>query len=177
MATGYTQAELDALPLIMEDAVPSVPSDRDKKDAEHVTAMRFSGTDKGVLANFEITGGKQEIYWLNCWVAKELAAAMSSASRAFDWPKRVLAPKQEQHLTQPKPAHLASAVGVNSLSTSADAGGILVRFAVGRRVRHVTLYLPAPQAQQLMLAVVQGGQTEAWWDEDFDLIPSRESQH
>jgi hypothetical protein len=177
MATGYTQAELDALLLILEDTVPQVPSKKDKRDAEHVTAMRFAGTDKGLLANFETKGGKQEIYWLNCWVAKEMAAALRAASRAFDWPKSVLAPKQEQHLIQPKPAHLASAIGVNSLSTSADAGGVLVRFAVGHRVRHVTLYLPAAKAHQLMLAIVQVGQTAAWWDEDFDLIPTRESQH
>jgi hypothetical protein len=65
MATGYNQGELDALLMILEDAVPRTPSKRDKKDAEHVTAMRFAGTDKGVLANFETRVGKQEIYRFN----------------------------------------------------------------------------------------------------------------
>jgi hypothetical protein len=177
MATGYTQAELDALLLILEDAVPRVPSKKDKKDAGQVTAMRFSGTDKGVLTNFETNGKRQEIYWLNCWVAKEVAAALSAASKAFDWPKRVLASKPGEHLVQPKPAHLASAIGVTSLSTLADTGGILLRFAVEHRIRYVTIYLPAIEAYQLMLAIVQGAEAAEWWGDDSELIPSRESQH
>jgi hypothetical protein len=177
MATGYTQTELDALLLILEDAVPRRPSKKDKKDADHITAMRFAGTERGVLGNFEAKSGKQEIYWLNCWVAKELAAAISAASRAFDWPKRVLAPRQGEHLAQPKLAHLAKAIGVNSLSTSADAGGLLTRFAVGHRVRYVTLYFSAPNAHQLMLAIAQAARVAEWWDPDtFELIPCRESQ-
>jgi hypothetical protein len=163
--------------LILEDAVPRVPSKKDKKDAEHLSAMRFSATDKGILTNFETNRGRQEIYWLNCWVAKEVAAALSSASRAFDWPKRVLASRHGERIVQPKPAHLASAIGVNSLSTLADAGGVLLRFAVGHRVRYVTIYLPATKAQQLMLAIVQGARAAGWWDDNFELIPSRESQH
>jgi hypothetical protein len=176
MATGYTQAELDALLLILEDAVPRDPSKKDKNDAEYITAMRFAGTKKGVLGNFETNSGKQEIYWLNCWVAKELAAAISLASRAFDWPQQVLALRRSEHLIQPKPAHLASAIGVNSLSTSADAGGVLVRFAVGHRMRYVTLYFLAANAHQMMLAIVQAAQAAGWWDDNFELIPSRESQ-
>jgi hypothetical protein len=177
VATGYTQAELDLLLMTLEDAVPHGPSKKDKKDGEHITAMRFAGTEKGVLGNFETKGGKQEIYWLNCWVAKELAAAISAASRAFDWPKSGLAPRQGEHLIQPKPAHLASAIGVNSLSTLADAQGVLARFAVQHRVRYMTLYFSAANAHQLMLAIVQAGQAAVWWDDTFELIPCRDSQH
>ena len=177
MATGYTQVELDALLLIMEDVVPSVPSKRDKKDAPRVTGMRLSGTDKGILANFETTGGRQEIYWLNCWVAKEVAAAVSHASNSYGWPKRGLAREDNKHIRQPKRVHLATAIGVNSLSTSAEFTGMLVRFAVQHRIRSVTLFLPAAKALEAMLAIVQAGQKAEWWDDDFELIPSRESQH
>jgi hypothetical protein len=153
VATGYTQAELDALLLVLEDAVPKVPSKKDKKDAEHVIAMRFAGTEKGVLSNFETKGGKQEIYWLNCWVAKELAAALSSASQAYGRPKRVPPPRPGEHLVQPKRAHLATAIGANSLSTSADPDGVLVRFAVGHRIRQPS---PSPKTRLLSLPDAAG---------------------
>jgi len=177
MATGYTQAELDALLLIMEDTVPRIPSKRDKKDAAHVTGMRLSGTDKGVLANFQTGNGRQDIYWLNVWVAKEVAASVSVASNAYGWPKHGLAPDDNKRIRQPKPVHLATAIGVNSLSTSAEPTGVLIRFAVEHRIRSVTLFLPASKALEAMLGIVQAGQTAEWWGEDFEPIPSRQSQN
>jgi hypothetical protein len=105
MATGYTQTELDALLLILEDTVPLVPSKRDKKDAGHVTATRLAVTEKGVLCNFETNDSKQEIYSVNVWVAKELAAAISAASRSFGWLKPGVAPALSDHLVQPKQTH------------------------------------------------------------------------
>jgi hypothetical protein len=47
-ATGshaHTQAELEALLLILEDAVPHVPSKKDKKGAGHVATI-LSGRER-----------------------------------------------------------------------------------------------------------------------------------
>jgi hypothetical protein len=48
---------------------------------------------------------------------------------------------------------------------------------VKHRARYVTLYLPTNKALQLMLADTQEAQIAGWWDEDFELIASGESQH
>jgi hypothetical protein len=135
------------------------------------------GTEEGVLCNFETGNSEQEIYWLNVWVAKDLAAAISAAFRSFGWPKFAIGRTRSDDLVQPKRSHLADALEVNSLSTSAERGRILLRFAVGHRTRVVTLFLPTAEAHQLMIAIVQGAEATAWWDDEFELIPSRESQH
>jgi hypothetical protein len=150
---------------------------KDKKDGEHVTAMRFAGTEKGVLMQFRANNSEREIYWLDVWVANDLAAAISAAFRSFGWPKLGIGLARSDDLVQPKRSHLAHALEVNSLSTSAERGRILLRFAVGHRIRVVALFLLTAEAHQLVLAIVRGAEVAAWWDDEFELVPSRESQH
>jgi hypothetical protein len=175
MATGYTQHELDTLLAIMDESVPPVPTSKEKHDAPRVTAMRAAGTDKGAIFNIETKGGMTEIFWFNCWTAKGLAGAISFASRTYGWVIRGLVPQSSDHLKAPERTDIATEV--LSSASLGDRSGILVRLAVGQPIRHKLLFFPTRAALELVLAVAQGGNTAGWWDEDFELIPSQESQH
>ena len=177
MATGYTKAELDMLLHIMDEAVPPIPIDAAKTIALRVTAMRASGTEKGLLLNLESKDGTAELFWLNCRVAKELAGAINFASQQYGWAKRGMTAEPHDHLKQPQQEDLNSAIDVLSLSTSGIAAGILVRFAVGEPVHHLTMYFPRNAALEILSYVVRCGAEAAWWDDGFELIPSRENQH
>jgi hypothetical protein len=132
---------------------------------------------KGLLLNLETKDGTTELFWLNCWVAKELAGAINFASQQYGWAKRGMTPEPHDHLKQPQQGDLNGAVDIRSLSTSGVPAGMLVRFAVGNPVGHLTLYFPRNAALEILSYVVRCGAEAAWWDDEFELIPSRESQH
>ena len=176
MATEYTKEELDALMHIMNEAVPPVPDGGDKRAAAHIIAIKAAGTDKGVIFNIETKTGETEPFWFHCWVSKEIAGAISCASQSYGWAKRGLTPRPSDHLLMPARADIATAIEVLSLSTLGNPSGILVRLAVGRPIKH-RVFIPVRAALEVALAVTQGGTVAEWWDPDFELIPSRESQH
>jgi hypothetical protein len=176
MATGYTQSELDTLLQIMDAAVPPIPSIHDTCKAARVKAMRMAVTDRGALFNLETVSGTG-LYWLNCWVTKELAGAISYASQSYGWAKRGMKPEPSGHLKDPQPADLNSAADVVSLSSLGDPEGMRVRFAVADPVKYLTLFFPVRAALEAMLCITEGGMRAAWWDDEFELIPSRKSQH
>jgi len=178
MATGYTQTELDWLLHAMDEAVPSMPRRADRMLSESVVALRSAGTDKGVLFIFEYKEKWTETFWLNVWVAKELAAACNLASHEFGWAKRGLSPEPSDHLREPKIDDIDDAANVVSLSTNAATAGILVRFAVEPPIKRRTLHFPARAALTVLSTIAAGALTAAWWDPDtFELIPCRDSQH
>jgi hypothetical protein len=98
MATGHTQAELNALLQLMEELVPPIPRDQQKRAAKRVTAMRAAGTEMGMLVNIETKTGAPELFWLNCWVAKELAAP--SILHPKTMPGQTAASRQRQAIIQ-----------------------------------------------------------------------------
>jgi hypothetical protein len=177
MATGFTQTELDVLLAVMDRLVPPIPTDDDRAKAQRVTATRTAGTDKGIIVNIETKRGKNELFWFNVWVAKEMAAAISFASRAHEWSKRRYKLVPCDHLHKPEVEDLADAPDVLSLSTFASHGGILMRLAIGRPSMHVAMFFPISAALELMNCAVQAGTLATWWGDDFELIPSQESQH
>jgi hypothetical protein len=177
MATGYTQVELDVLSAIMDRMVPPVPTHKEKRAAPRVTAMRAAGTHKGAVFNIQVRGRGSEIFWFNCWTAKEMAGAISFTSQTYGWANRGLIAKPCDHLKAPKITDIETATEVLSLSTLGESSGILVRLAVGSPVTYRLLYFPARSGLEFALAVARGGNTAGWWDADFELIPSRESQH
>jgi hypothetical protein len=132
---------------------------------------------RACLCNFETNNSEREIYWLDVWVANDLAAAINAAFRSFGWPKLGIGLARSDDLAQPKRSHLAHTLEVNSLSTSTERGRILLRFAVGHRIRVVALFLLTAEAHQLVLSIVRGAEAATWWDDEFELVPSRESQH
>jgi hypothetical protein len=177
MATGWTQAELDALCALMEALTPEVPCDADKHRAARVTAMRVAGTEKGLLFNFEMKGGHTDLFWLNCWVAKELAGAINVANQAYGWLKRGLSPAPSQHLRPPTTDDLPDGADVISLATLAEPGGMLVRLVIERQPQHRLMFFPVKACLEILSAVGQGGNAAGWWGSDFELIPRRESQN
>jgi len=178
MATGYTQAELDALLAVMDKAVPPLPSKLDKIEAARVTALRIAITDKGALLNIETKGGDTGFYWCNVGVAKELAGAISVCSSEFHWSKRGLKPEPSDHIREPERADLGSAADIRSLATYGEPSGILVRFAIDNPVKHRSLFFPRTAALEVMMGLGNGGTIAQWWtEEDFELIPSHESQN
>ena len=55
---------------------------------------------------------------------------------------------------------------------------MLVGLAVGNPIRHQTLYLSRKATLEIMLGIGNSGTIAEWWTEaDFELIPSRVSQH
>lgn len=177
MATGWTRAQLDELAAIMESATPPPPSKYDKWEAVRISAARAAGTDKGALFIFEAGNGSKAIYWLHCWVAKELAGAINIASQNYGWWKRKFLPDPDENLRYPQPDDLSLAGEDISLSTYADPGGIIVRFAVGENATPHTMFFPVRTALETMRSITTGGESAGWWDKDFELIPSRDSQH
>ena len=177
MATGYTKDELDLLLHIMENEEPPVPEDDEKRVAPKVKALKGAGTDKGAVFNIDITRSGTELFWFNCWVAKELAGAISYASQTYGWGKRDLSPKPSGHLRIPERSEVTIATEVLSLSALGDSNGILVRLAVGQPIKYRLLFFPAHVALEIALAIVQGGKVAEWWGPDFELIPNLESQH
>lgn len=178
IATGFTQSELDTLLAIMDELVPPLPTKLDKIEAARVTALRIAITDKGALLHIETKGGETGLYWLNVWVAKELAGAISFSSDAYNWAMRGLKPNPSDHMKEPTPTDLNTAADVHSLATYGEPSGVIVRFAIGNPITHRTLYLPRVAALEVMMGLGQGGTKAEWWnEEDFELIPSRESQH
>jgi hypothetical protein len=178
MATGFTQSELDALMHSMDSEMPRVPRRADKILADPVKAMRAAGTEKGVLFVFEYKGGVTEHFWLNVWIAKELAAACHVASLEFGWLIRGFVPEPSDHIREPKIQDIDDAAQVTSLATNGEADGMLVRFAIGQRSNAHTLYLPVPAALTVLSTIATGAATAEWWDPNtFELIPCRESQN
>jgi hypothetical protein len=100
MATGFTQAELDALLDILDQATPPIPNKIDKIEALKVTAMRIAITDKGALINLETKGPASGLYWFNCWAAKEFATAVSLPSDEYGWGKKSFKPQPSDHLRE-----------------------------------------------------------------------------
>jgi hypothetical protein len=177
MATGYTQAELDMLLAMVDEAAPKPPTKLDMIEAPRVTAMRIAITDKGALLNLETKGGDAAVYWCNVWVAKELAGAIGICSDEFTWAKRGFKPAPSDHLKEAEPVDLNSAADVHSVATYGEPSGMLVRFAIGKPIKHRTLYFARNSALEVMMGIGNGGTNAKWWDEGFELIPSRESQH
>jgi hypothetical protein len=176
MATGYTQAELDDLLEAMESIIPPVPTAADRARAVRVAAMRAAGTERGMILNIEAKQGGAEMFWLKCWVAKELAGAIYLASQHYGWSKQRFTPLSSDHLKAPEIEDLTGAANVRSLSAYGARGGVVARLAVAREL-HTTLFFPKKAALEIMNYVVRCGNEAGWWDSEFDLIPSRESQH
>jgi hypothetical protein len=178
MATGFTQAELDMLLAIIDEVAPPPPTKLDKIEAPKVTALRIAITDKGALLNIETKGGETCMYWLNVWVAKELAGAISFSSDAYNWAKRGLKPNPSDHIKVPEPSDLNAAAAIHSVATYGEPSGVIARFAIGNPIKYRTLYLPRTAALEIMMGLGNGGTQAQWWtEEDFELIPSRESQN
>jgi hypothetical protein len=177
MATGYTAAELDALYNVMDEAAPPIPTKSAKAGARHVVAMRAAGTDKGLILHFQIKDAEAEMLWLNCWVATELAAAINYASEHYGWDSRDWKPAPHDHLRPPRAEDLSGVSEGLSLATSREPGGMIVRFAVAKSKRPTTLFFSVSAALEIRSLVAVAGTEAQWWDDEFALIPSRESQH
>jgi hypothetical protein len=177
MATGYTQLELDTLLAILDETAPQPPSKLDKLEAPRVTALRIAITDKGAFLNLETKGGETGLYWLNVWAAKEMAGAISLSSEEYGWSKKKFKPEPSDHLKELEPDDLVSATAVHSLATYGEPAGMIVRFAIGNPIKHRTLFFPRTAALEVMMGIGKGGTIATWWDDEFALIPRRESQH
>jgi hypothetical protein len=177
MSTGYTRAELDALYSAMDESVPPVPTKSAKASARHVVAMRAAGTDRGIIVHVQIRDAEAEMLWLNCWVATELAAAINLASEHYGWDQRDWKPAPHDHLRPPRAEDLSGVSEVLSLSTSGEPGGLTVRFAIAKSKRPMTLFFGVSGALEIRSLVAVAGTEAGWWDDEFALIPSRESQH
>jgi len=177
MATGYTQAELDALLDAMDSLAPPIPTERDRAQAGRVAAMRAAGTEKGILVDIEIKQGETGHFWFNCWVAKEMAAEINFVSQSYAWSKRRIKPRSSKRLAAPTTVDIKAAAQVLSLSTYGVPGGILMRFAIGRPPQDKAVFFPVNAALEISSYIATAATQAAWWDDDFELIPSRESQH
>jgi hypothetical protein len=177
MATGYTQAKLDALYSVMDESVPAIPTKRDKARACGVVAMCAAGTEKGLIINIETEAMDTEMLWLNCWVATELAAAVNYASQRYGWDSRDWKPVPHDHLRSPQTEDFSGVSEVLSLATLGGPGGMLVQFALAKSKRPTTLFFTVSAALEIRSLAPMAGTDAAWWDDEFALIPSRESQH
>jgi hypothetical protein len=111
------------------------------------------------------------------WIAKELASACGAAASEFEWVKRGLSSEPSDHIREPRIEDIDDAVQVISLATNAAPEGMLVRFAIVRRIKSRTLFLPVRAALTVLSSIATGAATAEWWDpETFELIPCRESQ-
>jgi hypothetical protein len=108
----------------MDSLVPPVPTERDRAQAGRVAAMRAAGTEKGILVNIEMKQGEACHFWFNCWVAKEMAAAINFVSESYAWSKRRFKPTSSKHLAAPAINDIKAAAQVLSLSTYGAPGGI-----------------------------------------------------
>jgi hypothetical protein len=177
MATGYTQAELDALLAAMDGLVPPVPTAKDRARARRVAAVRATGTDRGILVNIETKGGEPQLFWLNCWVAKELAAAINFAAQTYSWSTQGFKPTSSDHLRAPEKEDMKGAAKVFSLSMCGSSGGMLMRFAIGRPPKDRAMFFQPNAALEITKYVARGAVEAAWWDKEFELIPIRNSQY
>jgi hypothetical protein len=183
MATGYTHAELNALAHLMDEAAPPIPTEDEKQLTAIVLAMRAAGTEKGILLNLESNERGQELFWLNCWVAKELVSAIESGNMHFGWSRFGLLGGSDDCLLEPKISDLTTAAHVISLATWGEPSGIRIRFVIDRwsqtdlPVKDIVLFLPIQAALEAMDIVTQCAKIAGWCSGDFELIPSRESQH
>jgi hypothetical protein len=75
----------------------------------------------------------------------------------------------------PPPIFNSKALG--SLSTSGEPGGMLFRLAIAKSKRPMTLFITVSAALEIRSLVAVAGTDATWWDDEFALIPSRESQH
>jgi hypothetical protein len=141
--------------------------------------MRAAGTEKGILVNIEAKRAEPEMFWFNCWAAKELAGPIIFCSQSYGWQSRGMKPAPSDHLRAPQPADLGEALEVTSLATSGEPGGLLVRLAINKSRRHALLFFTANAALEIMSYVVRAATDAHWWDSgtDYELIPCREGQH
>jgi hypothetical protein len=176
MSTDYTPSELKALLDAMDYLAPPVPTARDKAKAGWVAAMRAVGTQRGILFIIETKQrGQAELFWFNCWVAKETAAAINFVSQNYGWPKRCFKPTWSEHLETPEIGNMKKAAEVLSISSRGVPGGILIQFAIGRPPKDTAMFFPANAALEIRNYIVRAGSDASWWGEDFELTPTRVS--
>jgi hypothetical protein len=52
-----------------------------------------------------------------------------------------------------------------------------MRFAIGRPPQDKAIFFPFTAALEFRSYIATAATQAAWWDDDFELIPSRGSQH
>ena len=176
MGSGYTRDQLAQLWREVEENVPPLPTDADKKDAPRVVAMRAAGTDLGIVFNFEFKNGDTLVMLFNVVIAKEFAGAINSASQAFGWHKKGMVPAPSEHLKQPTPDDLPSALQVSSLSTYGIPSGILVNLYMpqyGESGATMVFHFPRQAALEVLTYVIRAAEVANWWTPgDFEIIPA-----
>jgi hypothetical protein len=64
-----------------------------------------------------------------------------------------------------------------ALQTYGGPGGIMMRFAIGRPPEAKAIFFPVNAALEIRSYIATVATQAAWWDDDFELIPSRKSRH
>jgi hypothetical protein len=98
-------------------------------------------------------------------------------SHSHAWSKRRFKRTISKHLALPTNQNMKAAAQVLSLSICCAWGGILMRFAIGRPPWDKAMFFPVNAAQEIRSYIETVATQAAWWDDDFELIPSRDSQH